>query len=258
MNYRFNEEQRRQLTKLGVYEKQILELERSALPAASAALAKEPTIQDVRDKLAEVMKAIDAALNAMTSLRRAAHFEIGSAAWSEVFQRIERADFVVTAKDQGDELHCRGEEPVLTKDGWLCPPSRENDHGEVRDTEQHPGESVERAYRALVPLSNTVRHASEALNREAAEIKQRRPGTWFPIQLIDEALRKGFDEHQKAETAKGNVQLQHYNLKPLSSETSKFFAVVAICYEVIGHEERSLEAPIRAYIDWLNNKDQAH
>jgi hypothetical protein len=253
MNYRFNEEQWRQLTKLGLYEKQILKLERKVLPAASAALAEEATIQDVRDKLAEVMKAVNAARDVTASL-----LKTSTPAWLEAFQRIERADFVVTVEDQGDESRCDGEAPVLTEEGWLCPPSLENDKGELRDdresAEQRPRESVERAYRMLLPLSRIAQRASKAFEVEAAETKPRRQGGYFEIQLIDEALRKGFLEHQEAEAAEGNVQLPPYNLRPSNSQTSGFWRVVVICYEAIGHSGKNPERPIRSYNEWLQNR----
>lgn len=220
MNYRFNEDQRRRLATLKVYEEQIFQVQRSALPAAAAALDEEPKISDVRDKLSEVALAIGAARDVTASLLKATEDGGNStSAWREAFQRIERADFEGTVNDHGEEL--RGD-----------------------------GEIIERAHRALLPLARITQRALDAFKREAAEIRQRRPGTWFPVQLIDEALQAGFLEHHRATEATHGAAPPRYNVPPSTSETSEFFKVVAICYEAIGQEKRSMEAPIRAYMDW--------
>lgn len=296
-NYRFNEDQRRRLSKLKLYEEQVRQLERTALLPAAAALAKEAKLSDVRDKLTFVLKAIEDARRATTSLLEAANPGRSTPEWREAFHRIEIADFGSTVNDRENERRGDGanfstqlenqseqkraapeestedayrntpaaeidpktlKAPVLSKDGWVCPPEVDDDQRTPRDNgervELPPGESVERAHRALVPLAGIARRALEAFNREAAEISQRRPGTWFPIQLIDEALQAGFLELSRATEATRAADHPSYNLKPSTSETSEFFQVVAICYEAIGQEKKSLEAPIRAYMDWCRQQ----
>ncbi|HCY61535.1 MAG TPA: hypothetical protein DHV59_01565 [Oxalobacteraceae bacterium] len=92
---RFTSQQRHRLLELGLLEKQIEEVQRSALPAASAAIAGDPTLQDVRDEFQALLDAMGSAQEAMSKLLRA---DAGTPARAKVFQLIEIADFEM----QGD------------------------------------------------------------------------------------------------------------------------------------------------------------
>lgn len=92
---RFSPQQRRRLLELGLLDTQIDEVQRSALPAASAAIAGDPALQDVRDEFQALLDAMGSAQEAMSKLLR---LDVSTPARAKVFQLIELADFEM----QGD------------------------------------------------------------------------------------------------------------------------------------------------------------
>lgn len=193
---RFNPEQRQQLLTLGILEAQIARLERDALQPAEYALRQLPRLQDVRDELAEVKKAISDAKKALSRLLSA---DDESTALGETLQRVINEDL----KMQGD------------------------------------GQVLERLLYPLAAANAVVERAQKTLPDE-----QRRPhsASFYPIQLIDEALRQGFQDSQP--------DVEEANFKLSSSPNSLFRNVVGICYEAMGQASTDPYRAITAYLAW--------
>ncbi len=216
---RFVPEHRIQLKKLGLIEAQIDALE-SKLPLCRAILSHASPLQDVRDKLETLSRALESAQNAMSILLNATPLALAT---------HEALQWLIEADEDGD---IEGAMRAVAL---------------AQSVVQRAQESLPQGQRRHRADILPVRLIAEALLSGFIR------GT-PPVPCIDMVLSPEFIKENPNYVA---YVLPPFTLKQSSSSESAFRKIVGICYEAMSQKNTDPERAIKAFLAWRKNTTTA-